>query len=418
MHEKNAQFAVGARLTRERCQVSGSCPVSYPFPWTPPLEIPEKWRDLRERPIVEITLPSGDPALLVTRYRDVKALFADVRLSRNTAWYPTSRISLNNNLFSDPEIDSDPPRYSAERGLVTRAFSARHIEALRPLAVSITGELLDRMAEGASSAELNETIAFPLPIRVICHLLGIPEEDMEVFRGLVDGFLSISKLPDAEVARCREDLWSYIDKFIRLRRETPGEDLTSALIQISDGDQDRLSDYQLHHWIRTLLIAGYITTASQIGSSMAVLLHRPEVVADLRADYSLIPSAVEELLRYELMGSSLGSLRYALEDIELADGSVVPKGSTVLLSTEANVDETAFPDPLKLDIRRTNNHHLTFGSGIHYCVGAALARMELQVATEGLLRRFPGLRLAVPAADLPRKFGGFLEAFAEIPVEW
>lgn len=398
--------------------MSESSPVSYPFPWEPPLEIPEKWRDLREQPILEIALPSGDPALLVTRYKDVKALFADERLSRNTARYPTSRISPNNEVFGDPEIDSDPPRYLEERRLVTRAFSARQIERLRPLAERITEELLDGIEAGPRPADLNEAIAYPLPIRVICYLLGVPQDDHLKFRGLVDGFLSLTRLSDEEVVKVREEFWIYVGDLIKLRRADPGEDLTSELIRISDEDQHRLSDYQLHHWIRTLLIAGYITTASGIAGSMAVLLHRPEAVKELQADFSLIPSAVEELCRYEIVGSSLGSLRYALEEIELSDGSVVPKGATVLLSCEANMDEEAFPDPLKFDIRRKDNHHLSFGSGIHYCVGAALARMELQLAIEGLLRRFPGLHLAVPADEVPRSYGGFLEGFAAIPVDW
>jgi cytochrome P450 len=142
-------------------------------------------------------------------------------------------------------------------------------------------------------------------------------------------------------------------------------------------------------------------------------------VKEIQADFSLVPSAVEELLRTQIMGSSIGTLRYALVDIELSDGTVIKQGSSVLLSEEsANMDETVFHDPFTLDIRRKENHHMTFGAGIHYCVGAALARMELQVATETLLRRFPKLRLAVPAEDLPRGLGGFMEGFSEIPVAW
>ena len=131
-----------------------------------------------------------------------------------------------------------------------------------------------------------------------------------------------------------------------------------------------------------------------------------------------MPGAVEELLRYQIMGASLGSTRYCLEDIELSDGSIVPKGSTVLLAVEANLDAEQFECPMKMDIKRNPNYHLSFGSGIHYCAGAPLARMELQVATEGLLRRFPKLELAVPGADLMREQGSFLGGFAEIPVRW
>jgi len=208
-------------------------------------------------------------------------------------------------------------------------------------------------------------------------------------------------------------------ELIEAKRANPGDDLIGALIKVRDEDDNRLSEYELHHWTRSLLIAGYVTTASQIGTGTAVLLHRRDLVKEIQADYSLVPSAVEELLRTQIMGSSIGTLRYALTDIELSDGTVLKKGSSVLLSEEsANMDETVFTDPFTIDIKRKENHHMTFGAGIHYCVGAALARMELQVATESLLRRFPNVRLAVPADDLPRGIGGFMEGFSDIPVTW
>lgn len=399
--------------------MSSKCPVSYPFPWAPAPDVPTDWRSMREGPLLDITLPSGDPAVLVTRYKDVRRLYADERLSRNWARHPVSRISASNDLFADPEIDNDPPRYLVERGIVMRAFSHRRLEALRPVVRQITGDLLDAMeADGSNEAELMEAFAFPLPILVICHMLGVPPQDRGKFRTLIDGYLSVSKLSDEEVERCRVQYWDYLSELIATKRADPGDDLISDLIKVNAEDPDKLTDHQLQHWVKTLLIAGYVTTASQIGTGMAVLLHRPAVAAELKADLSLVPSAVEELLRYQIMGTSLGSLRYALEDITLQDGTVVPEGSTVLLSVESNMDEEVFTDPTTLDIRREDNHHLTFGAGIHFCAGAALARMELQEATAGLLRRFPGLALAVPGEQLVRPVGGFLAGYAEIPVKW
>ncbi|MEV7603789.1 cytochrome P450 [Kitasatospora sp. NPDC089797] len=398
--------------------MSSNSPVSYPFPWAPEPDIPADWRTMREGPLLAITLPSGDPALLVTRYKDVRRLFADERLSRNTARYPASRISANNDLFGDPEIDNDPPRYLIERSVVMRAFSARRLEALRPVVRQITAELLDAMEAAGDQAELMEAFAFPLPILVICHMLGVPPQDRAKFRALIDGYLSVSALPDDEVERCRIQYWEYLSELIAAKKADPGDDLISELITISAEDPERLTDYQLQHWVKTLLIAGYVTTASQIGTGMAVLLHRPAVADELKADLDLVPSAVEELLRYQIMGTSLGSLRYALDDIDLLDGTVIPKGSTVLLSVESNMDEEVFKDAGTLDIRRQDNHHMTFGAGIHFCAGAALARMELQEATDGLLRRFPGLRLSIPGAELVRPVGGFLAGYAEIPVSW
>ncbi|MET0425098.1 MAG: cytochrome P450 [Actinoplanes sp.] len=382
------------------------------------MEAPASWRTLREHAVQPVRLPSGDPALLVTRYRDVKALFSDHRLSRNTGRYPTSRISPNNEIFNDPDIDNDPPRYLEERSLVVRAFSARRIESLRPHVWEIANELMDGMERSEQPVDLMESFAFPLPIRVICRLLGVPHEEHAKFRELVDGFLSVTKLPTEEVERCRVGLWTYLGDLIESKRRRPTNDLTSELVRISDEDQKKLSDHQLQHWVQTLLIAGYVTTASQIGTSMAVLLHRPHLVREVQADFGIVPGAVEELLRYQLMGTSLGSLRYCLEDIELSDGSVVPAGSTVMLSVESNFDEEVFTCPVDLDIHRRENNHMSFGSGIHYCAGAPLARMELQVSMEGLLRRFPGLRLAQPGEDLARVEGGFLGGFSYVPVRW
>lgn len=393
--------------------------LRYPFPWTPPMEPPEALRDLRKEPVVEVTLPSGDKALLVTRYKDVRKLFADKRLSRNIARPDAARISADNELFMDPNIDPDPPEHTRVRGLVTKAFTARRIERLRPWVQKITDELLDEMErQQERPVDLNETFAFPLPIRVICQLLGVPPEDQDQFRKSVDGFLSVTRMPPEEVAKCRQDLWKYLGDLIASKTENPGDDLVSELIKVRDEDNNKLSEHELHFWVQGLLIAGYVTTASQIGTGTAVLLHNRDLVEEIQQDWSLVPSAVEELLRTQIMGSSVGTLRYAIDDIPL-EGYTIPKGSSVLLSEEsANMDETVFEDPFTLDIRRKENHHMTFGAGLHYCVGAALARMELQVATESLLRRFPDIRLAAKAEELPRSLGGFMEGFTEVPVEW
>ncbi|MBF8194286.1 cytochrome P450 [Nonomuraea sp. K274] len=393
--------------------------IPYPFPWTPPMEVPEGLRGLRNKALVDVTLPSGDAAVMVTRYKDVRKLFADERLSKNIARPGVARISADNELFVDPDIDADPPDHTRMRSLVTKAFTARRIELLRPYAQATVDGLLDEMEAGPRPVDLNEAVAFPLPILVICKLLGIPPEDRNRFRRLVDGFLSVTKLPADEVEECRKGLWGYLVELIAAKRQDLGDDLISALIKVRDEDDNRLSEHELHFWTQSLLIAGYVTTASQIGTGTAVLLHRQDLVKEIQADFSLVPGAVEELLRTQIMGSSIGTLRYALVDIPLSDGTVIKSGSSVLLSEEsANMDETVFTDPFTLNIRRTENHHMTFGAGIHYCVGAALARMELQVATETLLRRFPELRLAVPADDLPRGLGGFMEGFSEIPVTW
>ncbi|MFC4121794.1 cytochrome P450 [Nonomuraea zeae] len=393
------------------------CP--YPFPRPSALEVPYELAEIRERPVVPITLPSGDGALLVTRYADVRRLLLDERLSRNLGRPGAARIAKNNRMFQDPRIDPDPPAHTRVRRLVMRAFTPARVEALRPYIHSVVDELLTRMARHDGAADLNEALAFPLPIRVICRLLGVPERDTALFRDWTDHFLSVSRFPPEEIKAAMADMNRYIGELIAAKRAEPGDDLVSALIQVRDQEDGRLAEHELHWWCRLLLLVGYETTATQLGGGVALLLSHPEQLALLRADYGRVPAAVEECLRWKLVGSSVSMLRYAIDDIEM-DGYTIPKGASVIPAVDsANQDATAFDRPGEFDITREDvGGHLTFSVGPHFCVGAALARTQLQIATESLLRRFPRLRLAVPAKDLRRHEGSLLEAFTEIPVTW
>lgn len=179
-----------------------------------------------------------------------------------------------------------------------------------------------------------------------------------------------------------------------------------------------MSEYELHWWCRLLLLVGYETTATQLGGGVAMLLSHPGQLRLLREEPALLPGAIEELLRWKIAGSSVSMLRYATEDIEL-EGCTIRKGTSVIPAADcANQDPEQFPDPLSFDITRSENAHLTFSLGPHFCIGAALARAELRIATEALLNRFPTLRLAVPATDLRRIEGALLEGFTAIPVTW
>jgi len=388
-----------------------SAAIDYPFAWDPPLEPPDSWRDLTSTPVLEVRLPFGADALLVTRHHDIVSLLADRRLGRLSE--ETMRAPR-----SDDADEPGPTYADNQRGLVNKAFSPRRVELLRPLAENIVAELLDRMADGPQPADLKEAFAYPLPMRMICHLLGIPLSDEAWFRGLVDDFLSVTKLPAEELAKARDGLDEYLGDLIERKVKSPADDLTSELVCISEAEPARMSRKDLLRWLRSILVAGYTSTAEQISASTVMLLSRPEVLSEIRRDWSVVPSAVEELLRYQLVASSLGFIRVALDDVALADGTVIPRGSTVMMSIEANMDASAFPEPRKLDVHRQNNKHLTFGAGIHFCLGAALARVELQTATAGLLRRFPGLRLAVPGAEIPRSNDMFFNGFTEVLVTW
>ncbi len=394
-------------------------PCPYPFQRPAALEIPKELADLRDQPVIPVTLPSGDEAVLVTRYDDVRALLTDERLSRNLGRPGAARISKNNQMFQDSRIDPDPPEHTRIRQLVAKAFTPGRVTALEPYVQSVVDELLDAMENGARPADLNKALAFPLPIRVVCALLGVPDDDQERFRGWTDAFLSVSKVDGARIRQSMQDMSRYIAALIESKRENPADDLISGMIRARDEQDGRMNEYELHWWCRLLLLVGYETTATQLGGGIAMLLSHPRQLARLRADMSLLPGAIEELLRWKLVGSSVSMLRYAVADIPLSDGTVIAAGTSVIPAVDsANQDAAVFADPGEFDITRTANPHLTFSAGPHFCIGAALARAELRIATQSLLRRFPDLRLAVEPGQLRRQEGALLEGFLEIPVTW
>jgi nocardicin N-oxygenase len=399
-------------------------PCPYPFRRPAALEVPEELADVRREPVVAVTVPSGDQALLVTRYQDVRALLVDPRLSRNLNRPGAAQISKHNKMFQDSRIDPDPPEHTRIRRLVMKAFTPARVAELEPYIEGVVKELLDAMEERGGPVDLNEVLAFPLPIRVICHLLGVPDHDMRRFRGWTDAFLSVSKVPGPQIGQAMGEMSRYIAELIEAKRQRPGDDLISAMIRVRDDVDGALTEYELHWWCRLLLLVGYETTATQLGGGIAMLLSHPDQLAALRADPALLPNAVEELLRWKLVGSSVSMLRYATEDIPLADFTI-PAGTSVIPAVDsANQDESVFPDPRRFDITRPNaNAHLTFSLGPHFCIGANLARTQIRIATAALLERFfrpgsPGLRLAVPAGELVRQSGALLEGFVAIPVDW
>jgi cytochrome P450 len=391
----------------------------YPFPRPTALQVPEQLAGVRSEPVVAVTVPSGDRALLVTRYQDVRQLLVDPRLSRNLNRPDAARISRHNPMFQDQRIDPDPPEHTRIRRLVMKAFTPARVAELEPFIRAVVDELLDAMAAHGGPVDLNEAFAFPLPIRVICHLLGVPEEDMHRFRAWTDAFLSVNRVSGPQVGQAMRELTGYMAELIAAKRHRPQDDLISAMIRVRDDVDGALTEYELHWWCRLLLLVGYETTATQLGGGVAMLLSHPDQLAALRADPTLLDNAIEELLRWKLVGSSVSMLRYATDDIPLAD-TTIPRGSSVIPAVDsANQDPSVFPNPRCFDITRPNaGAHLTFSLGAHFCIGAALARTQLRIGTAALLDRFDGLRLAVPADELVRCEGGLLDGFRAIPVTW
>jgi cytochrome P450 len=380
--------------------------------------VPDELHVVREQPAMRITMPSGDPAWLVSRYGDIRELLSDPRLSRNRNQPDAPRITADNSMFQDPNVSMDPPDHPRMRRLIARAFTAARIERLRPRVQEAVDRFLDETEAHGSPVDLATTLTFPLAIKTLCELLGVPLADQERFRGFTDPFLSVSKYSGEEMAASNQALFGYICGLVEAKRSNPGDDLISALIEVQEGDSEKLSEYELLYWVQGLLMGGYETTASHMGAAIIVLLANPEQYAQVRADLSLVPAAVEEMLRLQVLFSSIAALRYATEDIEVG-GITIPRGSGVVLALEsANRDADVFPEPERFDIHRTPNRHLAFSAGPHHCAGSALARIEIQVALTSLLRRFPDLRLAVPTSELRRHQGGLVESFTSVPVAW
>ena len=294
-------------------------------------------------------------------------------------------------------LQQDPPDHARLRGLVVKAFTARRVEDMRPRIQQVVDETLDRMAE-RGHMDLIEDFAFRLPVTIICDMLGIPEEHRGAFytssrnggRLLDPVPLSPAEIAEANAGHAMAQM--YFQQLFELRRKNPGDDLTTQLVQAEE-DGSKLSNEELTANIILLFGAGHETTVNLIGNGLLALHRNPEQLALLKANPALIANAIEEFLRYD--SSVQMGARVTLEDIDDLGGRKIPKGETVLcLLGSANRDPAVYPDgPDRLDITRPNVRPLSFGGGIHHCLGAQLARIEAEVAIATLLRRLPDLRL-------------------------
>jgi nocardicin N-oxygenase len=311
----------------------------------------------------------------------------------------------------------DPPEHTRVRRLVAAEFAAPRVQEMRPQIQQTTDDLLAALAEGGAPADLIAEFALPLPIKVICGLLGVPYEDRDRFSGLARKLLSSTAYTREEVGAAVEELGDYLYDLIDERRARPTDDLIGALVSARDVD-DKLTEQELLTLCGTLLGAGFENVANSIGNMTYLLLDHPGQLRALRERPDLIPAAVEEMLRYAMAGVGASHARIALEDLEIA-GVPIRRGEAVFASLpSANHDPRVFEDPEVLDFRRKHNPHLAFGHGPHVCLGAHLARLELQVALGSLLDAFPGLSLAVPAEEIPWKIGLTVRGPESLPVRW
>ncbi len=361
----------------------------------------------------------GTGQYLVSRYADVNGLLRDRRLGRTYLHVATHEEMGNEpdpehlapfwKLVRDGMLDREPPDHSRLRRLVSKAFTPRTVEQLRPrvaaMADALVDDLLDAGSDG-SEVDLISTVAEPLPVTVIAEMLGVPESDRHLLRpwsAQIVGAYELNPTREAEDAavRASEEFSAYLRDLAAHRRANPGDDLISALAGVVD-EGDRLTEGELVGTCVLLLNAGHEATVNVTGNGWWSLFRNPGELARLRADTSLLPTAIEELMRYDTPLQMFE--RWVLEDVEL-HGVTIPRGTEVgLLFGSANHDPDVFPDPTRLDLGRRDNPHISFGAGIHFCLGAPLARVELLASFATLLRRAPRLALA----EEPQWAGGYI----------
>ncbi|KOG54568.1 cytochrome P450 [Streptomyces griseoflavus] len=389
-------------------------PLAYPFNDADGLALSETYEQVRDRPgLLRVQMAYGEPAWLATRYADARLVLGDRRFSR------AEGLERDEPRQSEGQRDSgilsmDPPDHTRLRTLVAKAFTVHQVEKLRPWVRELTHGLIDELEAAGPPVDLVDRYALPIPVAVICRMLGVPEEDRPKFRTWSDAALSTSSLTAEEFDANREELRAYMAKLIEDHRTTPRDDLMTRLIEARDVG-DRLSELELIDLCVGILVAGHETTATQIPNFVLSLLDHPGELERLRAEPELIKSAVEELLRFVPLGSGAGFPRYATEDIEVG-GTLVRAGEPVLVAVgAANRDALRFDEPGTLNIARDGNQHLGFGHGVHHCLGAPLARLELQEALIALITRFPKLHVA---GDVVWKDQMLVRGPRVMPVGW
>nr|WSZ99332.1 cytochrome P450 [Streptomyces sp. NBC_00857] len=384
--------------------------VTNPYPY---------YAKLRETgPVHQVRGPDGSRFWLVVGFEEGRGALTDPRLTKSPA--AVGQVDELNAVPGPHVLALDPPDHTRLRKLVAPEFTARRVESLRPRIQRITDELLDAMLP-AGQGDLVDGLAFPLPIIVICELLGVPHADRDVFRAWTNEIVSPTSPTSAResiVALC-----AYLDELIEAKRAgEPADDLLSSLLRARAEDGDRLSADELRGWAYVLLIAGHETTVNLISNAVRTLLDHPVQLAALRADFGLLDGAIEETLRYEGPVET-STLRFTREPVSFGD-TEIPAAEMVLVGlASADRDPARFPDPDTFDIRRStapgrSQSHLAFGHGVHFCLGAPLARLEARIALRTLLERCPDLVFDPDAEPYEWLPGLLIRGVRRLPVRW
>ncbi|MEU7813415.1 cytochrome P450 [Pseudonocardia sp. NPDC049154] len=371
-----------------------------------------------EEGLIQVPTPFGPPAWLLTRHADVRRMLGDAESFAN-GWTPADLVGASRDprqLTGDRSgnlLALDPPDHTRLRRMLTPEFTVRRMRRLEPRIVEIVDQHLDALERHGPPADLVAQYALPVPSLVICELLGVPPADREEFQARTGRQLDVS-LPDDERAALAADSLTYMQDLVARARRDPGEDMLGMLIRDHDDD---LTDAELVGIATLLLVAGHETTSNMLGLGTLALLRHPDQLALVRDDPDAVPGAVEELLRWLSVVNS-GSPRLATRDVEI-DGTVIRRGDLVSFNLPAaNRDPALTDDPDRLDVTRKAGTHVGFGHGIHHCLGAPLARMEMRVAFPALLRRFPDLRLACADDEVPFAVHKAIYGLEALPVAW
>jgi cytochrome P450 len=367
------------------------------------LDLEPEYRRLQQlEPVTRVVFPYGEEAWLVTRHADVRTVLTDPRFSRAVSLErDVPRVTEEN--FSGGIVAMDPPEHTRVRSVCRHAFTPRTVARLRDRATVIATDLA-KDALSAGTFDGVEEFALPFTLKMICELLGVLYADRDHFRHWAEAGLATTLISEDERMRATGNMWEYVAELVAERRQRPRDDLISAMLAVQ-AEAGAVTDDELVIVVMTILVAGYETTSTQLPNFMYVLLEDRTRFQSLTADPLLIPAAVEELMRYVPLEANGTTPRYAVQDVVLS-GTRIEAGSPVVpASVIANRDPAVFADPDRLDFTRDPNPHLGFGVGAHFCLGAPLARLELQVALEVLASAAPGLRLAQGESGVEWKTG-------------
>jgi len=392
------------------------------FPWFRgcPMKAPEQYATLREsEPVARVKLATGREAWVVTSYEYVKQVLTDPRSSSDRAHegFPYY-IPIPEQFKTDCSfIGWDPPKHTLHRRMAALSgeFTKKRVLDMRPRMQEIVDECIDTMIAKGSPADLVHEVALKVPLTIVCGILGVPNEDQATLHSFTEVlFGGGSTAEDRE--RAITGFGQYLQKLVERKEQEPGDDLISRMIAKyrAEGIYDRR---EMCNVTRLLLNGGHETSAAMIALSTMTLLEHPDQLERIKADPSLVPAAVEELLRY-LSPGDLATSRVALEDMQIGDVTVRKGEGIIVLGMAANRDPAVFDEPDTLDIDRESRNHVAFGHGIHHCIGAEIARVELAIVISTLFRRLPNLRLAKPWNELRYKDGNVMYGVYEMPVAW